>query len=877
MLPFAASARHLLQHRSQLLLTLAGLVLGVATITAVDLAARSARTAFEASLDTVNGRATHQIVAGATGIDETLYVQLRRAGIVSEIAPVVSGYANVKSARAPSQEAIALAAKTGDATATERAVEIIGIDVLAEAGMRELTGGGAQTLKDLKRFMIDPGTVMLSARTASQLGLSASSQLKLDIGGRQFDATLVATLDDTQPGIDTLLITDIAQAQEWLDTNGRLSRIDVRIENEAQRRQVNRVLPAGTQLVTTERSSRALVEMTAAFTTNLRALSLLALLVSAFLVFNCISFAVVQRRETLATLRALGATRSQVLTVVLIEALLLGIVGAALGALLGTWIAQQLLGLVTRTINDLYFVVSVTDITPNATSALIAFASGPIVALLAAAAPAAEAARQPPRLGLQRSALESGVARGARRLVYWGIALAIVGALTIALSERSLIAGFTALALVMLAAAFFAPATLLVLSRAGGQVVSGLSANSGRGSRLAATMRLAIGQVAASLSRTGVAAAALCIALAAALGVAVMIGSFRESLREWLEHTLRADIYVTAPGPGFSRPERFIDPHVITRLLATPGVIDHSASRRVTVETPGGGVRLDAIQMARESYAGITFVEGEAVSAWPAFARGAVLVSEPRAFRAGRGVGDTETLLTPDGPRTFPIAGVYRDYGNDTGVVLMNRDTYREQWRDEAITSLGLYVEKTGAAGDEAARARTTQHTIEQLHAAAGSEQSLLIRSNRDIRELSMAIFERTFAITQVLYWLAAGVAALGLLSALLAYELERARELALLRALGVTPRGLGALITAQTGFIGLAVGAMAVPVGIVAAWLLVAVINRRAFGWHLDLYVKASDALAVVGIGVAAALAAALYPAWRAARMSIAATIRED
>jgi putative ABC transport system permease protein len=285
------------------------------------------------------------------------------------------------------------------------------------------------------------------------------------------------------------------------------------------------------------------------------------------------------------------------------------------------------------------------------------------------------------------------------------------------------------------------------------------------------------------------------------------------------------------------------------------------------VESPLGQVLLDAFEPASRSYGGFTLIAGEANHVWPAFDRGDVLLTESFAYRHRLGVGGSVSLLTPAGSRRFRIAGIFRDYGNDRGAVLMNRAVYRATWSDDAVTSMGLYL----AAGSDAGA------VIASLHAATGAKQVLFIRSNSELRALSMQIFERTFAITHVLYWLATAVAAIGLLSALLAYELERTRELAILRALGVTPAGVGRLIETQTLFLGLAAALVAVPTGLVAALVLIEVINRRAFGWQIELHVAASDVVATLVIAVGAALLAGLYPAWRSSRASIAAHIREE
>jgi putative ABC transport system permease protein len=166
---------------------------------------------------------------------------------------------------------------------------------------------------------------------------------------------------------------------------------------------------------------------------------------------------------------------------------------------------------------------------------------------------------------------------------------------------------------------------------------------------------------------------------------------------------------------------------------------------------------------------------------------------------------------------------------------------------------------------------------VHALREAAHGRQALLIRSNADIRALSMRIFERTFVITRVLYWLAAGVAAVGLLSALLAWELERSRELALLRSLGLTPGASALLIIAQTTFMAVAALLAAVPAGVLTALVLTDVINRRAFGWEIGLHLRAAQFSQALLLALAAGVAAALYPAWRSARLQIAAGLREE
>jgi len=494
-LPRAASFRHLLRHPGQLALALAGLAIGVATIVAVDIAVGSARRAFELSLDAVNGAATHRLVAGPEGIDEQLFVRLRRAGVTGA-APIIEGYVSV-----------------GD-----RTLQLIGIDPLSRAGVR----AAERDVAALARTLTEEGAAWLTPRTARELGIELDDTFEVTIAGRSHAAVLVGHLGEAQ---HDLIVTDIAQAQEWLGLDGRISRIELASAPPAK------LLTPGVQLEETARASKQSVDLSSAFTTNLQAMSLLALLVGALLVYSAVSFAVVQRRETLGTLRALGVTPRQVLATVLGEAAVLGIVGAAIGVAVGVWIGRELVALVSRTINDLYFVVSVRDVVLPVDTVVKAFVTGLSTALIAAALPAVEVARSQPQLALRRSVVEARAGRGARGLAIASAILAIASGVVVLTSGRSLFAGFVALFLLLAAAAALTPAVLQLLAQRAARIAGGRSPIG----------RVALGDVAASLSRTGVAVAALGVALAAMIGVAVMVESFRESLRDWLGRTLRAD------------------------------------------------------------------------------------------------------------------------------------------------------------------------------------------------------------------------------------------------------------------------------------------------------------------------------------------------
>lgn len=831
---YRASFGYLLRHPWQLALALLGICTGVAVMVAIDLATESSRNAFLLSMDAVNGTATHQIVAGPGGIDEEFYVSLRVDEGMRAIAPVVEGFV-----------------ETGGMV-----LRLLGIDPFAEREMRAYRGSDAfdaeSGVTTLRRLMSEPGGLLLTPDNAAALGLHTGDTFEVVAAGKRYAATFAGTLPDEVKFTD-IALADISTAQEWLDMRGHLSRIDVRnTEDEPIAERIRARLPPGLQLLSAAGRTRSVAEMSNAFMTNLTAMSLLAMLVGIFLIYNSVSFAVLQRRGLIGVLRALGLTRQQVFGLILGEGIALGIVGASLGVFLGIWLGEQLLFLVSQSINDLYFRVTVTEVAVSPVSVARGFAAGLGATVVAAAVPAIEAASYAPRLAIARSVLESRTGNLLPAISLLGLAAVLFAAGLLQFAGNSLIAGLVALFLLILGCALCIPIAVRFASTHS----AGLAGRMG-----GVSARLAVSGIAASLSRTGVAIVALAVAISATIGVSVMVDSFRASVSEWLEHTLQSDIYVAVPGGH-------LDKTLLADLLALPGIATYSTRRRVWIESEAGRTQIIVLSMAPGVRSGTRLLDAEPAVAWRLFEQeSAVLVSEPYGYRNQVGRGDVLELSTHFGRQAFRIAGTYESYDATGGAILMSRRTYDANWRDDAVDSVGLYLHNNA----------TVSSVIDSLQQLSKGRQAIMVRSNRQLKELSMQIFDRTFVITDVLYWLAVGVASVGILGAMMALQLERSRELAVLRSLGMTPLQLGAMVVFQSGCIGLLSGLAAIPLGLAMAAVLVDVINRRAFGWQLGLEVDPAILGVAVLLAITAALLGGLYPAWHAARAQPALAMREE
>jgi putative ABC transport system permease protein len=833
------------------------IALGVAVMVGIDIANASAARAFDLSTSAVTGRATHAIVGSTQSVDESIYVRLRtdpQWRNRRESAPLVIG-----STASP---------QLGNISFT-----LLGIDPFAEAPFRSYfgTGGGTQ-LETIASLLTAPGSILLSAPTAERYGLqpcasgelNGTCRLTLSLNGEMRDAYLTGLLepidDFSRRALDTLILTDIATAQSLTGTSGRLTQIDLILPDGFDSSALSAALPAGTLLVRSELRNNQVAEMTAAFHFNLTALSLLALLVGIFLIYNAMTFSVVQRRSIFGTLRSIGYTREQVFGMVLSEAALIGALGGGLGLGLGILLGQVAVQMVTQTINDFYFVVSVRGIQIPSASLIKGALAGLFASLFAAAPPAWEAASVPPRLALSRAGLESKAQSAVNLIAGLGIFVALLGAIILAIPTRDLVISFGGTFAVIIGLAALTPSVTAMLMRWLGAPLGKLFGLLGR---------LAPRNVIRSQSRTAVAVAALMIAVSVTIGVQVMISSFRTTVQLWLEQTMRGDLYISVQDMSGTRPNTPLAPEVIDLVRAHPLVLDSIVIRVATVESQYGPLELIATTTDQPMDERLFLaVQESPQKTWQMFRDGAVLLSEPLANRLGISSADKSlNLLTPNGWQSFPIAGIYADYASTRGTIRMSLDLYRRLWNDDGLNGMALLL-----APDADADSVTTD-----LRDQLTNFPNIQVTPSGALRQQAMVVFDRTFAITAAMQLITTLVAFIGVLSSLLALQLEKAHEMGILRALGLTIAEMRHLTLWETGLLGASAGLQALPTGYILAWILIFIINQRSFGWTLQLHLGPAPFAQAFLLAVSAALLAGLYPAWRLSRMHAAEALRGE
>lgn len=772
------------------------------------------------------------------------YLSLRRAGL--PVSPMLEGTLEIDGER----------------------LTIVGIDPLTLPSSNTLGTNGTA----LTAFITPPWQTRLAPDTLDLLGLSRQQAPGMTPAvDNTGDSTGKSSVDDAgdSPGNSTgdsagrnssqrlpplalradlppnTLVMDIAAAALLLDRDNTLSQLVTAPGALSTAPEGYRLTRAAT-LASPE-------QLTESFHLNLTALALLSLVVGLFIVQAALGLAMEQRLTTLRTLRALGVPAATLVMAMLLELLVLGVLGAALGLASGIWLAGQLVPDVATTLSSLYQAdVNRSLVLPwHYWVGSLAITFGGL--LLAGSGVLWRAARlnvlalgqsQAWRLAYQRQLKRMTL--GAAGVAFLALGLALwLGLLP---PSQGVLVSFGFVAALLLSSALCLP-----------PLINGVLHLLQRWLRRHPLAHWSVADIQLQLPRLSLAMMALLIALATNLGVSSMVGGFRLTFLDWLDQRLAAPLYINA-SPSTLAP-------MLDWLDARPDVAE-------TLPTARGSVDLLAVddtqeQGARERIAlfGITpaatitdrwplldTISGRS-AAWASLSANSVFINEQMAVAQQLAPGDEVTLDTPPGTRPFEIAAVYPDYGNPRQQILVPTEVLIQRFGGE-VASIGLVVNDSA---DHQALREALANSFDVSPEAMVDQQ--------EIKRLATQIFERTFTITRALNGLTLGVAALALLATLLAQARDRQRQLASLWALGVPRKTLTLMPLFQLGGLALLTGVVAIPLGIAITWTLVAIINVAAFGWRLPLYLFPWDILITLATALGVAVTAVALPSlqlWR-------------
>lgn len=833
--------RPLLERPLRFVATVLGVSVGVASLVSTLLASRAAVASLGEDVGVIAGQAALEVRApGGVRLDDL--GPLRELAADAVFAPVV--------------EEIAHSPALGDV------VRVLGVDLWIDREVRDVQFAGADGAEsaspDALDAMLTRRGVALTPELAAQLGLQLGDPLPLVVDSRPVELEVAAYLTPARfaSAWERVLIVDVATAQElFLRTD--IDRLEVlpRYEQDvaALQARIEALLPETYRVGPASDRQAEGEELVAALEFNLTALSGVSLLVGLVLVATTLATSVVQRRQAIALLRSLGASRAQLTGALLGEAAAIGILGGAIGTLLGWGAARGALAGVRMTMASVAPAPIPGQVELGLGWMALGIGIGLGASLCAALLPLREALGVPPIQGLRRERPESVVRRE------WPRQLGLAALLLALAAGMASLPPVNDMPLWALASSLLLLATLLVL--AAPLVDLGTRLKFGLGSGKASTpLRIAQAALAAGRRRAAWAAGAVGVAVGLAVAMSTMVHSFRGSVVDWTNQTMRSDLFVRPfiADSGISSGQLSPEVGDLAREVFGEEWVD--AFHAADAWYDGQRIQLGGADFAVVAeHGGVPPIEGG--DGRTMFARahrqqGAV-VNEPFARRFGVGLGDMLELETAGGRIERRVTGVYRDYSGHTGRVVIERADFLARYPETTLQSIAVFLPE-----DTDVRAAR-----ERFVAAVDGRFQLDCLLNREVRQEVLAVFDRTFAVTIALQGLAVLVAAIAVVTVLGSLVWERRKDLAVVRVLGGSPLQVVSIVLSQALLLGIAGALGGLLVGLAVGWVLVEVVNPQSFGWTLQFNPPWASLVTTALLVLPASLIAALVPALFAAR----------
>ncbi len=820
----------LLQNKTRVALSLLAIALGVSLGYAVQLINRAAIDEFGNAVQTLSGESDLTVRGSRRGFDESVYPLLAKQSEVAVASPMLE--------------------IDGRLDGREDSLTVIGIDMFRAAKMQPQLIPEISDRLDVLRG----DTVFLSPAAAQWLELTTGDMCAFQIGTDRVELRIAGLLLGAGVG-QRLAVVDIATAQHHFRRMGLVNRIELRLrpgasaESVAQRLQT--LLPAGVYVESPKTVSHTAVALTRAYRVNLNVLALVALFTGGLLVFSTQALSIVQRRAQHALLRTLGITRRGLIWLLVGEASLVGVAGSLLGLLLGLVGAQLVLDAFGPDLGAGIFRGISAKLTIEPVAALSFMLLGVTAAVCGSIAPAQEAARAAPA-----QALKAGdETRMFERLtsIAPGLSLLIIGVGCAFLPPVAGLPlfGYASIAILLLG-------TIALMPRIAMHVFARVP--------MPPKLEFALGlaQLRAAPGQAMVSLAAIVAAVSLATSIAIMVVSFRTSLENWLEQILPGDMFVRTSGYGETP---YLSPDVQARLARVPNVrrIEFLAGQRIRLEAGRSPVTLLARDIDPHD-PGRTLFLVSAVVIPQAEQPPPVWVSETVADVYGYRVGDVVYLPIGHKNVAVTVSGIWRDYARMHGAVAMDLEIYRELSSRDEVADAQLWL-------DEDANVDEVRRALREALPEPGVE----ISEPHELQSESLAVFDRTFAVTYALEAVAIVIGLAGLSASFSALTLARRREFGMLRHIGFSR----AQIVRMLGFEGLLVSALGLVVGLLLGWamsvVLIEVVNRQSFHWSMDVYLPWSGlGLFAISMLVAAVLAA-VASARRAMAGDVVRAVRED
>jgi putative ABC transport system permease protein len=805
-----------------------GVACGVAAVVGMTMSAQTALKSFSKAIEFLRGKATHSIQRPAGPMEEGLLLKLGRDPAVEWFSPVIDRRLRLGNGEL---------------------VRLLGIDPFLDRTIRpeilkvEFLERKANDPENLLSFLTDEKAMFVDNDLKAELGITSDKIIETAKGPLHVKGSF------PNPSGEPLVIMDIGYVQKLYQVQGYVDRVDLILSDESG---FSSRWGKGFLIQSARQRSETLSAMLQAFRLNLEALSLLALFVGVFLIYNTAMFTVVSRRRDTGILRSLGANRMEILTAFLSEILILGIIGGALGGLIGYFLTRFLTGLIGSSISNLYFFLRPEPVTWSSWILITGVLLGCSASLFGGAIPLFELIRTDPIKALSGRVASRESARKTQRAALAGLFVLLISLVLFLLPETHIYVGFAGVFGFVLGVSLLTGVALVVLHPVVRKILGTLGRLPGK---------VAAGNIRQNLGRTGVAIAAFMISLSMSIGLGAMIGSFRQSLIWWMDTQIRGDLYIGKIVEA-EVPEDFYEE--IRKMEGLGGVHPY---RNVQTLYRNTSINVSAVDASvLEKYARFGWLKGGNEN-WEMVKQGGVILSESFSRRFGVKSGETITLEGIQGPTEFKVGAIFYDYTTEHGLVMMDRPIFLKTFGDRTLNNIGIFIDP-----DHPRRAELLQEVRKRAEA-----RGLPVLTGAQLHENILNVFDTTFAITRSMRAIAIVVAFFGIAGALLTLFIERSREFGIYRALGFST-GQVAKMTLMEGLgMGLVSFLFSMAVGTTLAILLIKVINIRSFNWTIFYYPALQPYLLTGVTAILASIGAAAFPIWKVYRTYPQIQIREE
>ena len=831
-------------------ITVFGIALGVSVFLAITLANQSALSSFEKTVDKISGSANLEIrpVAGRH-LNQDILANIQwlwTAG--AKFTPMIV-------------DDVVLAKDNKNVV-----VRYIAVDIFADPQFKNY-----DTISSDSKF--DPTSlgIMVGAKLAAENKIKVGETIKLYIDDRIEEVKVTGILSDEGAGSvwgGRLLISDISIAQNLLSLDDQISQVSIIApsdKRQAIQDKLNVELPSSMTAQPASTRGNQIEKMTRSFKYNLYALSLIALIVGMFLIYNTMAITVIRRRPEIGVLRTLGFSSIEVLALLILEAATFGVIGSGIGVIFGVSIANWALQMVAKTYQRLYIFQPLSSVNFEVSLLALAFFVGVVLTVFAAIPAALEGAHVSPQEATRRMSLELNVDRTSPKLIF--IALVIFGVSGFFSQQPPLMGfpvyGYLSAILSVLGMAFSLPFLLKFMLP---PIASSLA------KCLGFETKFAITTLVRTLGRSSVAVATLAIGLSMLVSLAIMIGSFRQTVIDWANQTLIADLWMRPIARESGGSHGSFPPTMEGKLNQVQGVEVVAPWSQTNIDYNGHKVILGGAKFSIvEKHSNLIFISNRSTSEVAKVVRGnKCIVSESFALKHNVKAGDIISIPTKLGTKKFHIEDVYYDYVSDAGFIVIDRPIYSKFMEDGSIESFAIFVDKAFQPDD-------VRKKIYQILNSDRVGSNGFIRTTRQLKERILAIFDDTFAVTYALHTISIAVAILSVMNALFALADESKREFGILKYLGTSEKSMKKIVYTQASTLGLLGSIFGTMLGLVLAVILVYVINKQSFGWTIRMLLPFDFIVQTFLVVILTSILSAVIPARMAARTPAPEVVKSE